>query len=125
MLGVAKSAYRIPFNWLESWSTSCADGIVVNSKFTGVMVKRTFPSLLKRTIKVVYPCVDTTLGESEERKKASLWPGKPVLLSINRFERKKDVGLAIKAFAGLTEAEKSGAKLVLAGKSSSFGVTRD
>ena len=38
-----------------------------------------------------------------------------VLLSINRFEKKKDVALAVKAFAGLTPAERQGARLVVAG----------
>ena len=44
-----------------------------------------------------------------------LWPGKAVLLSINRFERKKDVGLAIRAFAKLDETTQCKAKLVIAG----------
>ena len=39
-----------------------------------------------------------------------------MLLSINRFERKKDIGLAIKAFADLKANERQDAILVLAGK---------
>jgi alpha-1,3/alpha-1,6-mannosyltransferase len=38
-----------------------------------------------------------------------------VLLSINRFEKKKDVALAIKAFAGLSLSERQDARLVVAG----------
>lgn len=117
-IGLARKAYRIPFNWLEYWSTGCADGIVVNSKFTGGIVKEVFPTLKKRTLKVVYPCVDTTAGEKKTaRSKRSLWPGKTVFLSINRYERKKDVALAIKAFAGLDEKAKAGSTLVIAGES--------
>jgi len=116
LLGLVKNLYRIPFNWLESWSTSCGDMIVVNSRFTGGMVKTVFPSMKKRTLKIVYPCVDTTIAEkSQDRYRQSIWPNKKVLLSINRFERKKDVALAIKAFAGLDAVEKQGVRLVIAG----------
>jgi alpha-1,3/alpha-1,6-mannosyltransferase len=38
-----------------------------------------------------------------------------VLLSINRFERKKDVGLAIKAYAGLSAGERADTRLIIAG----------
>jgi alpha-1,3/alpha-1,6-mannosyltransferase len=44
-----------------------------------------------------------------------LWPGKKVLLSINRFEKKKDVALAIRAYAGLSLEERRHARLVIAG----------
>ncbi len=37
------------------------------------------------------------------------------MLSINRFERKKDIGLAIKAYAGLGKHGREGTRLVLAG----------
>lgn len=114
-LGVAKSVYRIPFDWLESWSTSCGDAIVVNSKFTGGTVKNVFPTLQKRALKVIYPCVDTA-GNANSRDKRSLWPNKRILLSINRFERKKDVALAIRAYAGLEERVRQGSRLVIAGK---------
>ncbi|KAL8833553.1 MAG: hypothetical protein Q9170_004208 [Blastenia crenularia] len=41
--------------------------------------------------------------------------GKKVVLSINRFERKKNIGLAIRAFQGLKEEGRRGVRLVLAG----------
>jgi alpha-1,3/alpha-1,6-mannosyltransferase len=113
-----KTIYRAPFDWIESWSTGCSDGIVVNSNFTKGVFGHAFPRLKGREPRVVYPCVDTTpskeqdAGSSESPK---LWEGKKVLLSINRFERKKDVGLAIKAYAGLSEQERKGTRLVLAG----------
>ncbi|KAF2226892.1 glycosyltransferase family 4 protein [Elsinoe ampelina] len=115
VLQLLKSVYRLPFNWLESWSTSCSDDIVVNSKFTGGMVKSVFPSLRGRKLKVVYPCVDTEGLMSKVKGKPSIWSSKRIFLSINRFERKKDVALAIKAFAHLDEQERQGSLLVLAG----------
>ncbi|KAL8964031.1 MAG: hypothetical protein Q9197_007026, partial [Variospora fuerteventurae] len=46
---------------------------------------------------------------------SSLWKGKKVVLSINRFERKKDIGLALRAFHGLAQQERQHVRLVLAG----------
>jgi alpha-1,3/alpha-1,6-mannosyltransferase len=113
--GILKSLYRGPFDWIESWSTGCSDGIVVNSKFTRSVFDQAFPGLKGREPAVVYPCVDTTPIESKDLGDKQLWDGFKVLLSINRFERKKDVGLALKAFAGLSAAERAGTRLVLAG----------
>ena len=109
-----KSLYRIPFDRLESWSTGCSDTIVVNSKFTKTVFTEVFPSLQHRKPRVIYPCVDTSDG-SHFDEDTPLWKDKKVLLSINRFEKKKDVALAIKAFAGLSLPERQDARLVVAG----------
>jgi alpha-1,3/alpha-1,6-mannosyltransferase len=113
--GILKALYRGPFDWLESWSTGCSDAIVVNSTFTKGVFAEAFPSLKERKPRVVYPCVDTSSAHHVEDMKP-LWSNKKVLLSINRFEKKKDVGLAIRAFAGLSEHERSTSRLVIAGK---------
>ncbi|KAF2268812.1 mannosyltransferase [Lojkania enalia] len=112
--GVLKKLYRSPFNWIESWSTGCADTIVVNSRFTKSVFAEAFPSLRFREPEVVYPCVDTSSKDALDEVKL-LWENKKVLLSINRFEKKKDVALAIKAYAGLTMKERENARLVIAG----------
>lgn len=113
--GLLKNIYRIPFDFLESWSTDCSDVIVVNSKFTKGVFGDSFPRIIKkREPKVIYPCVDLE-EKKEEPEPQKLWPNKKILLSINRFERKKDVGLAIKAFAQIPEEERRGARLVIAG----------
>jgi alpha-1,3/alpha-1,6-mannosyltransferase len=112
--GLLKSLYRRPFDWLESWSTGCSDTIVVNSNFTKSIFGEAFPSLKHREPGVVYPCVDINPGESVEEI-TPLWKNKKVLLSINRFEKKKDVALAIRAFAGLSSREREDARLVIAG----------
>ena len=99
-----------------------ADRVVVNSKFTKGIVEGVWSELGgKRGLGVIYPCVDAgerernTQGKKEENSKRRSWAGKKVALSINRFERKKDVGLAIKAFAGLKKDERAAARLVIAG----------
>ncbi|KAF2690489.1 glycosyltransferase family 4 protein [Lentithecium fluviatile CBS 122367] len=112
--GILKALYRGPFDWLESWSTGCSDTIVVNSKFTKSVFAEAFPSLRHRKPGVVYPCVDTEADDGIEVPKP-LWENKKVLLSINRFEKKKDVALAIKAYAGLSPSERKDTRLVIAG----------
>jgi alpha-1,3/alpha-1,6-mannosyltransferase len=116
--GLLKTLYRGPFDWIESWSTGCSDGIVVNSKYTKSVFRDAFPGLQNRDPRVVYPCVDISPSKEQEGgtdESKNLWKDKKVLLSINRFEKKKDVGLAIKAYAGLSEKEREGTRLVVAG----------
>jgi len=116
--GILKSAYRVPFDWLESWSTGCSDGIVVNSKYTKSIFAQAFPRLKDRDPKVMYPCVDTSTPKGDAptlEGDEPLWKGESLLLSINRFEKKKDVGLAIRAYAKLGEKEKRASRLIIAG----------
>lgn len=111
-----KAIYRKPIDFFEEWSTSLADKIIVNSNFTSNMVKQTFRSLRNRNLIVLYPCVDVT-GFSMRKKLASLSacslpvqecigkvtnvPGSYLFLSLNRFERKKDIRLAIESLQQL------------------------
>lgn len=116
LMKVVKRLYRQPFDAIEIWSTGCADGIVVNSKFTRAVFRHTFSGMRGRDLRVVYPCVDTEGGKMEEGGSGrELWDGKAVLLSINRFERKKGLELAVKAFSGLSRDERGRSKLVIAG----------
>ena len=114
LLKQVKSLYRVPFDRLEGWSTGCSDCIVVNSKYTRSVFRSTFSDVRARDLKVIYPCVDTS-DSAPKGKGAVLWPDKKILLSINRFEGKKNLDLAIKGFAGLNVEERGGAKLVIAG----------
>lgn len=95
-----------------------ADAVAVNSKFTRGVVGRTWPGLVRgKELKVVYPCIDTRpLTEKDTKFDNAMWNDSDIILSINRFERKKDIALAIKAFAGLSEEKRKGVKLVLAGE---------
>lgn len=102
-----------------------ADRVVVNSRFTSGVVEGVWPDLSSaasgkkdggRGVGVVYPCVDTRgRGEGKEVEGGGLWKGKKVVLSINRFERKKNIALALRAFYGLKEEERRDVRLVLAG----------
>lgn len=106
---LVKAIYRKPLDMFEEWSTSLADVIMVNSKFTKNIVKRTFPSLRDRELQVLYPCVDVDGFVKRERslKKrddvckeiAELSRTHFIYLSINRFERKKNLATAIEALS--------------------------
>lgn len=113
-LGLLKKLYRLPFDWFEGWSMGASDRIVVNSNFTKLVASRVWPSLAD-SFGVIYPCVN---AESQEQpvEQDSLWNNKfKILLSINRFERKKDIGLAIRAYNALSPADRKGTRLILAG----------
>lgn len=93
-----------------------ADSVVVNSGFTKRVVAKVWPELGKRKdIKIVYPCVDVKEKTVDKEEPIAAWTDRTILLSINRFERKKDIGLAIKAYAGLGKHGREGVRLVCAG----------
>lgn len=111
-----KQLYRWPFDWFEGWSMGGSDRIVVNSNFTKSVVQDLFGRDRLGELRVVYPCVNTQGENSEEKDRKPLWGGKGLLLSINRFERKKDVGLAIRAYQRLSQDIRRSNRLVIAGK---------
>lgn len=102
-----------------------ADRILVNSGFTKGVVERVWEGLGgPRGLGIVYPCVDTgKQGINSDEKDQSIaedggeamWKDKKVILSINRFERKKNIELAIRAYAGLSVSDREQSRLVIAG----------
>ncbi|RKO94022.1 alpha-1,3-mannosyltransferase ALG2-like protein, partial [Blyttiomyces helicus] len=116
-----KSAYRMPIDILEELTTRMADEIVVNSKFTASVFRDSFPRI-SRSPGVLYPAIrfdayDHKVNLANPTVKPLITDRK-VLLSINRFERKKNIGLAIRAFAALRDKvpdEFTGMRLVIAG----------
>lgn len=115
-----KRLYRVPFDWIEEWSMGFAQAVAVNSEFTKGVVARTWPRLKEKVdTKVVYPCVDTTVKQDGASAEGDAFGNGDykIILSINRFERKKDIGLAVKAFAAISEEQRKGLRLVLAGMS--------
>ncbi|XP_031375532.1 alpha-1,3/1,6-mannosyltransferase ALG2-like [Punica granatum] len=91
-----RKTYRKPIDFVEELTTGMADLILVNSKFTASTFAKTFKNLNARRIRpaVLYPAVNV-----EQFNKPH--PSKLNFLSINRYERKKNIGLAISAFAKL------------------------
>lgn len=103
-----KLLYRRIVDGLEAFSLRFASSICCNSRFTSNAFANTFPSLRKPS--VIYPCVKLSEDNSERTV------GK-TLVSINRFERKKGVSLAIETLSVLIEKEPTlkDTKLVIAG----------
>lgn len=101
-----------------------ADAVCVNSGFTRGVVSGQWPGLVKgKELEVVYPCVDIREkkpAEGEKGDETLVWRDRDILLSINRFEKKKDVELAIRAYAGLGKYGRKGVRLVVAGKTSTL-----
>lgn len=120
-----KRVWRLGFDWVEGCGMSAADRVLVNSRFTRGVVEGVWGWLKQggpeeEGVGVVYPCVHVEEGELEEGGKGGegekvLWKEKKVILSINRFERKKGIELALRAFARMGEREKKGSRLVIAG----------
>ncbi|EPS65512.1 hypothetical protein M569_09265, partial [Genlisea aurea] len=92
-----RRVYRKPIDWLEEITTGMADLIFVNSKFTASTLAKTFKHLSSKGIKpaVLYPAV------SIDQFKGPDSGTRLNFLSINRFERKKNIELAVSAFAML------------------------
>ena len=112
-----KQMYRAPFDWLEQWSTGLSDVIVVNSKFTKSVYKTAFPKL-NVTPDVLYPCVHTEDALQARSDITGPFEKNTYVLSINRFEPQKNIGLALESFAKAIEDVPNAAskyKLILAG----------
>ena len=56
--GFLKRWYRLPLDFLEQWTTGCADRVVVNSRFTAGVFARAFPRLVDVKPTVIYPVAD-------------------------------------------------------------------
>ena len=100
--GALKRFYRAPLNWIEEYTTGKAEKILVNSKFTRGIFKETFKSL-SQVPDVLYPSINTDLLDSlsPESLPKDFPPNAFVFLSVNRYERKKDLGLALAALGCL------------------------
>lgn len=99
-----KSLYRAPLDWLEEYTTGMADCILVNSHFTAAIFKETFKSLSHINPDVLYPSLNvTTFDTITPSDVACIVPNRTkfLFLSINRYERKKNLMLALEALHDL------------------------
>jgi len=117
-----KNAYRSILNRVEEWTMSYADLICVNSDFTRNEVLRAFPSLNSKhdrvKMQVLYPAIDLSKFIPPDfelkrilAKKAANCAGAHVnneaedaqmpIVSLNRFERKKNITVLLHAYASI------------------------
>jgi alpha-1,3/alpha-1,6-mannosyltransferase len=101
--------YRAPVNFLEEFSTGLAHGVVVNSRFTADVFAKTFASLYRKGAHpaVVYPAVAMATATSSRERQPATANAPVVFLSVNRFERKKNLELALRAFAKFLEERRA------------------
>ena len=102
-IGILKSFYRSFLDTVEELTMGLADLVVVNSKFTRRTVQQTFPTL-PTNMPVLYPALDTSnMVPPNEKTKSTTSP----IVSLNRFERKKNIGLLIEAYKYLQDTHQS------------------
>uniref|UniRef100_A0A8C5QL74 Alpha-1,3/1,6-mannosyltransferase ALG2 n=1 Tax=Leptobrachium leishanense TaxID=445787 RepID=A0A8C5QL74_9ANUR len=105
-ISLLKKIYRKPIDWLEEKTTGMADCILVNSHFTADVFKQTFASLSQVEPYVLYPSLNVSKFEcdlSEDLNSILPLSRKHIFLSINRFERKKNLSLALEALCRLRD----------------------
>lgn len=116
-------SYRILFDRWEEATIARADKIVVNSLFTAQQFVRAFPSV-KQPPTVLYPGVHCLVRTDASGKMEEL--GKKLdlgtfftILSLNRFERKKNIKLAVSSFQQLyttcAPSDRPKLRLIIAG----------
>lgn len=136
-----KRLYRLPFDWIEERTTAMADAVLVNSNFTKSVYSAVFPSIRRMRKSnvsdpiVLYPPIhcenydrppgdlpngDLVLLYNRDGDSSDDDDGYRVIVSINRFERKKGIHLAVQAFARLRDLMSDGdeferMRLVVAG----------
>lgn len=107
-----KKLYRKPLDKLEEWTIGRADVVFVNSNYTKSVFKHTFKSLPHLDPIVLYPSVDFAQYKVPEHPDNDeilqiLECNNYTFLSINRYERKKNIMLALEALSLLNPANKN------------------
>jgi len=116
-----KKLYRKVMDTIEEYTTGKADLILVNSHFTKGVFHDTFTTLRNLSPSVLHPSLNTNMFDNLAEKteaEAKSEEGTVTFLSINRYERKKNIALAIEAFRHLLENHKrqnQNLKLIIAG----------
>lgn len=117
--GILKNTYRFFMDLIEEFTLAFSHVILANSLFTQQNYMNTFRFLRKLKVKpdVLYPAIDFAQLEKiypEEEFMSTIL--KPYFLSLNRYDEKKDLHLAIRAYAALKAMKPDiKHKLVLAG----------
>ncbi len=105
--GIFKKMYRRLLDSIEESTMGLSDTLVVNSRFTLGAVEEHFPVLSRKRkeqntnkniqpIEVLHPALDTSnMVQANNENKTNQSP----IVSLNRFERKKNIGLLIQAYS--------------------------
>lgn len=96
-----KKLYRVPFDYLEEKTTDMAHTILVNSRYTQSVFSQSFQSI-RRIPSILYPSINCSEYDKKPETESILTEklnGKTFITSINRFEKKKNIMLAVESFA--------------------------
>jgi alpha-1,3/alpha-1,6-mannosyltransferase len=93
--------YRAPIDRLEEVTVGMAHRVLVNSEFTAAVFDKTFTRLREMRPEVLYPGVDIECSGS--LTSSATQTGRMQILSLSRYENKKNLGLAIAALAELRD----------------------
>ncbi|PKI82975.1 hypothetical protein MVES1_003127 [Malassezia vespertilionis] len=137
LFALVRRLYRAPLDLLEEVTTAFSDVIVANSKFTARHFRDAFPRIRQKPL-VVYPGVaeaefdpmrvEKELEVLEERDTGSVQrqmhiavqlvlnrKDSPTFVSVNRFEAKKNIALALDTIAMLRQKNTRRVRLICAG----------
>lgn len=119
---VLKRLYRLIIDKIEDTTTGCANVIAVNSEFTAKTFRQSFAALGKiYKPSVLYPTItlpvakvfrNDVTGHTDQILPYTVG-FQEIFVSLNRFERKKNVRLAVEAFHHLSQRPVCQAKAVL------------
>ncbi|EAR97317.1 alpha-1,3-mannosyltransferase ALG2 (macronuclear) [Tetrahymena thermophila SB210] len=116
---ILKKIYRFFLDYIEEFSLLFANKILVNSNFTREVYQRSFKYLSKyNNPEILYPAIDFSSFDDTIKQSAPVdSKASPFFLSLNRYERKKNINLAIQAFAQFVKesASNNQFKLIIAG----------
>lgn len=102
--GLIKRIYRFFIDLWEEVSLFYSNKIYVNSEYTRSVFQKHFKLLNKSKVKtdLLYPAIDFTKFDGESEKRII---EEPYFVSLNRYERKKNINLAIEAFAKMKRTD--------------------
>lgn len=108
---IFKKIYRFFLDFFEEVTTGFANLILVNSHFTQGIFYKSFKLLnkLKKPTAVLYPAIDLSKFENSQvdAEIAKKFPKETFFFSLNRYERKKNINLALKAYAKFRQLKKN------------------
>lgn len=120
------NSYRIPFDLFEEFTTKLSDILLTNSEYSKSVIRKSFKCFMSQNdpVMVLYPSLNTSFLDKiiKENKQKGIKRDDEYItfFSINRYERKKNIKMAILGFIEVINRmnennHKHKIKLVIAG----------
>lgn len=108
---LVKKTYRYFLDHIEKFGLKFSSEIMVNSQFTQGVVKNAF-AINKQKLHILNPCIEIPRAEPTLHYKLL---DTRYVLSLNRYERKKDVLFALKVYSDLCKKGAKNLRCIIAG----------